>query len=241
MRRRTCSRRCSMPRRARAASSSRATPSLLQPYIGAPARADSMLARLRELTRDNPIQQRGSTLSSCARVSDLRSSTRRSRSSAETTSDDAATEIARGPGPAYMIDVRRLIDALQAEEERALADPGARRDEGDPLGEPRADREHALRRPAGISRQSHIGSRARRARPALSEIETANERLQEQAVELEAQSEAAQAAAARSRAGDGERAGRARGRRGVGASSVAAAGGDRSVQQRALARRGRGA
>ena len=168
---------------------------LLRPYIGASARVDSLLARLRVLTRDNPIQQ--------TRLDTLVFRTRQRLAVLDSTlafirrNDlrDATREIAHGPGFAYMVDVRRLIDELQAEEERLLRIR-------------QRDETNAIRLASVVLVASTLfagllaflanrtlGRALDERDRLLSEIEMANERLQEQAVELEAQSEAAQAAA----------------------------------------------
>jgi signal transduction histidine kinase/CHASE3 domain sensor protein len=170
-------------------------PVLLEPYFGAEARADTMLGRLRELTRDNPVQQLrldtlvhrthalfaiiDSTLA-LMRQSDVRA---------------AASEIENGSGPVLMADVRRLIDEMRAEEERLLL---LRQSE-----ELRASRAArfvlvATTLIAGLLAflaNRTLGRALDDRERFLADLETANERLQEQAVELEAQSEAAQDAA----------------------------------------------
>ncbi len=168
---------------------------LLRPYVGAPARADSALARLRDLTRDNPIQQvRLDTLvhRARARLAVIDSTLVLVRH------DDfraAVAAIDHSPGPMLMADVRRLIGEIRTEEERLL-------------GIRERDERRATRLAAVVLVTSTLfagllaflanrtlGRALDERERLLGDIETANDRLQEQAVELEAQSEAAQAAA----------------------------------------------
>ena len=150
--------------------------------------------------------------------------------------------IVRGPGRQMMRDIRGLIDRIAGEEERLLvvarARGGARRAHrvrGDRCsgaiiaGAARACSSTGI----SIARSTTVARRWTRSR-------SANERLQEQAVELEAQADAAQVGGPRSRAGDGARASLARRRRRVGAPRRAAAGRRRRRSaERVLARRGR--
>jgi signal transduction histidine kinase/CHASE3 domain sensor protein len=167
---------------------------LLAPYNGARARADSTLDSLRALTRDNPVQQaRLDTLvlRTHQRLSALDSSLALARAGRL---PNPTTTVYR-PGPPLMADVRRLIDGLQAEEERLLVERERR--------EANARRLASTAIIAGTLLAGLLAYIVNRAMDraiedrnrALADIETANERLQEQAVELEAQSEAAQAAA----------------------------------------------
>ena len=168
---------------------------LLQPYVGTRARADTSLGRLRELTRDNPIEQL--RLDTLVHRTNARFATIDSTINLMRQNDvrAAASEIENGGGPVMMRDVRRLIDGIQADEESLLL-----------------ERQHEELRARRVARLVLVAStliagllaflanrtlgRALDDRERfMAEIETANERLQEQAVELEAQSEAAQAAA----------------------------------------------
>src|SRR3954469_23075734 len=90
------------------------------PYRHAPARADSLLTELRRLTRDNPGQQAridSLTQSSHARLAMIDSIlmvAQRGRV------DSADRMIAAGPGQMLTTNVRRLIDSLEATEQRLL-------------------------------------------------------------------------------------------------------------------------
>jgi signal transduction histidine kinase/CHASE3 domain sensor protein len=168
---------------------------LLKPYTGARARADSVLDSLRALTRDSPVQRvRLDTLvlRTHERLSVIDSTVGLARAYRIS---EASTLIATGPGPDLMADVRRLIDSLQAEEERLLIERER--------NEANATRLASTAIIAGTLLAGLLAYMVNRAMDraiesrnrALADIETANERLQEQAVELESQSEAAQAAA----------------------------------------------
>jgi len=170
-------------------------PTFLAPYEGASARADSLLEALRVLTRDNPVQQgRIATLAVRVheRIASIDSTLKLVRIKGIT---GASSAIALGPGRHLMVDVRRLIDDLQADEERLLLD--REREDADAtlfasvvlvVGTILAG---LLAFIVNRTMDRALDDRNR----AVANIETVNERLQEQAVELEAQSEAAQAAA----------------------------------------------
>jgi signal transduction histidine kinase/CHASE3 domain sensor protein len=93
----------------------------LAPSLGAPARADSFLVRLRALTSDNPAQ--------AARVDTLAAKVHRRLGvldSTVTAERGGRTDLSRGiaqfgPGRSLMSDIRRLIDSVRAEEARLLA------------------------------------------------------------------------------------------------------------------------
>jgi signal transduction histidine kinase/CHASE3 domain sensor protein len=167
--------------------------SILEPYQGSAARADSVLTRLRVLTADNPLQ--------LARIDTLADLTHRrfvfvdSVLSASKQPGFVLSVGPPGPGRQMMRDIRSLIDNVEADEERLLA---IRQREA-----MSAERVASVVIVAGalvagllalLVNQSLDRALADRRR-ALEEIETAHERLQEQAVELEAQADAAQTAA----------------------------------------------
>jgi signal transduction histidine kinase/CHASE3 domain sensor protein len=168
---------------------------LLVPYFSAHHRADSLLNELRRLTPDNPVQRaRLDTLETRthARLASIDSTLALARAKGMPAAADAITN---GPGHQLMTDVRVLIDNLQSDEERLLS----RRQRDDSRATTIASAVLiASSILAGLlafivnqTMDRAIDERNR----ALKDIETANERLQDQALELETQSEAAQAAA----------------------------------------------
>jgi signal transduction histidine kinase/CHASE3 domain sensor protein len=168
---------------------------MLTPYHGAALRADTLLTSLRTLTRDNAVERaRVDTLAERAhqRIGTIDSTLVIAERSGITA---AAGAIAHGPGHLYMSEVRRLIDEVQAEEERLLV---ARESDDAQANEVASIILIAGTALAGLLAflVNQAMDRALQERNrAVTDVETANERLQEQAVELEAQSEAAQAAA----------------------------------------------
>src|SRR4051812_18206126 len=92
----------------------------LAPYQGAPQRAERALTRLDVLTRDNPLQQR--------RLDTIRVRIRRRIAVVDSTiqaeregrTDLATGIILHGPGRNLMSDIRRLVDSIDAEEQRLL-------------------------------------------------------------------------------------------------------------------------
>jgi len=168
---------------------------LLQPYVGAAARADSQIARLRDLTQDNPIQQaRIDTLALRAheRLAVIDSTLLLIRTGGYR---PVAGKIARGPGPALMAEVRRLIDAIQADEEDLLRRRQREEDRATRFATAVLITSTLLAGLLALLANRTLGRAIDERERLLADIETANDRLQEQAVELEAQSEAAQAAA----------------------------------------------
>ena len=168
----------------------------LAPYRGAQPRIDSLLAQLRDLSRDNIAQRaRLDTLASRARarVEALASAIEDMRTGK---TDVAVGVVEHGPGKHLMDDARRLVaDIDGAEEELLLA---RQRNEENAnyilsgwliLGTLVASLLAFL-----VNRNFDRALVDRR--EALDDSRLANERLQEQAIELEYQAEAAQSAAA---------------------------------------------
>ena len=168
----------------------------LAPYQGALPRIDSLLAQLRDLTREFPAQQaRLDTLSVRAheRVGALANAIEDMRTGM---TDTAIGVVAHGPGKRLMDDARRLVADIDGSEEELLL--ARQRDEGRAsyilsglliLGTLVASLLALL-----VNRNFDRALSDRR--EALNDSRSANERLQEQAIELEYQAEAAQSAAA---------------------------------------------
>jgi len=168
----------------------------LAPYQGALPRIDSLLAQLRDLTREFPAQQaRLDTLSVRAheRVGALANAIEDMRTGK---TDTAIGVVAHGPGKRLMDDARRLVADIDGSEEELLL--ARQRDEGRAsyilsglliLGTLVASLLALL-----VNRNFDRALSDRR--EALNDSRSANERLQEQAIELEYQAEAAQSAAA---------------------------------------------
>jgi len=168
---------------------------VLSPARNAPARADSMLDRLRRLTRDNPVQARRVDRLVASAHARLRAIDSTLRIASSSRSNEVARAIAVGPGGVLMADVRQTVDSLEAEEEGLLAQ--REREEsraaaltsvlliGGTIG--------AGLLAFGVSRSMDRAWRARRA--ALDAAASANGRLKEQALELATQTDAARAAA----------------------------------------------
>jgi signal transduction histidine kinase/CHASE3 domain sensor protein len=168
----------------------------LAPYQGAVPRIDSLLSQLRQLTRDNSAQQaRIDTLSLRAhdRAAALAGAIEDMRTGK---SDVAVGVVAHGPGKRLMDDVRRLVGDINASEQELLV--ARQRAEGNAnsilsalliLGTLIASLLALL-----VNRNFDLALSDRR--EALRDSQSANERLQEQAIELEYQAEAAQSAAA---------------------------------------------
>jgi signal transduction histidine kinase/CHASE3 domain sensor protein len=168
----------------------------LAPYQGAQPRIDSLLAQLRELTSDNAAQgARVDTLSLRAheRVEALASAIEDMRTGK---ADVAVGVVAHGPGKRLMDDARRLVADLDGTEEELLL-ARQKAEEGANyilsglliLGTLVASLLALL-----VNRNFDRALVDRR--EALRDSQSANERLQEQAIELEYQAEAAQSAAA---------------------------------------------
>ena len=167
----------------------------LQPFRGARVRAEKALAQLRKLVVDRRDEE--------LRVDSLAARAQERLASLDTAIADAISgrgEVAvgivqHGPGKRLMDETRRQVAALQDSEEASLVE--------------RQRSEEAWRRAAAlilaigtliagvlaflVNRNFDRALRDRRV--ALDEAQVANERLQDQAVELEQQAEAAQLAA----------------------------------------------
>jgi signal transduction histidine kinase/CHASE3 domain sensor protein len=168
----------------------------LAPYQGALPRIDSLLSQLREQTRDVPAQQaRLDTLSLRAheRVGALANAIEDMRTGK---TDIAVGVVAHGPGKRLMDDARRLVADVDGSEEELLL---ARQ-----KNEARANYILSGLLILGTLIASLLALLVNRnfdralsdRREALDDSRSANERLQEQAIELEYQAEAAQSAAA---------------------------------------------
>lgn len=167
----------------------------LEPFRGARLRMDQSLSRLQELVEDREDEER--------RLDTLASRARERFASLATAIDDATSGrsdaavgiVQHGPGKRLMDEARRHIAALQASEEASLLNRQRSAD---------AWRSAATlilavgTLVAGILAllvNRNFDRALRDRRIALDEAQTANERLQEQAIELEQQAEAAQLAA----------------------------------------------
>ncbi len=168
----------------------------LDPFYGASPRVDSLLAQLRVLVRDNPQQRaRVDTLTQLAteRLAGLRVAIVDARNGH---ADMAVGVVAHGPGKRLMDSVRRVIAAVDAQEEDLLRERQA--------DEARSRQLLYALLLLGTFIASLMALLVNRnfdralddRREALRESQSANERLQEQAIELEHQAEAAQLAAA---------------------------------------------
>lgn len=159
------------------------------------ARADSLVAVLRSLTRDNAAQQR--RLDTIADLSGERliyidSSVVAMRAGQR---DRAVAIVAEGPGRRLMADIRRVMTELQGEEERVLhARERAERNAT------RVTSVVIVLAALGVALLAFLVNRnfdraLRDRRKALNDVRSANDRLQEQAAELEARAGAAHTAA----------------------------------------------
>lgn len=168
----------------------------LAPAGDAPDRARRGIAALRALTRDSPPQQL--RVDSLARFVNTRLFTLDSaaRVEAEGKTNLTAASLRAARGPAQMADVRRLVRTIRSTEDSLLV-----------------FREQAERRSMETTTvvvllgaliaallaffvNRYLDNALRERRIALTDLQAANERLQESAMELELQAEAAQHAAA---------------------------------------------
>ena len=167
----------------------------LDPFRGARRRMEEGLSRLRELAAGREDEERRIdtlTLRARERFASLDTAIAAATSGR---SDAAVGIVEHGPGKRLMDEARRHIAALQASEEASLLD--------------RQRSEDAWRRAAmlilaigtliagalALLVNRNFDRALRDRRIALDESQTANEKLQEQAIELEQQAEAAQLAA----------------------------------------------
>jgi signal transduction histidine kinase/CHASE3 domain sensor protein len=168
----------------------------LAPYRGATPRIDSLLSQLRSLTQGYPAQQaRVDTLARRAheRVDALAGPIDDMRNGKP---DIAVGVVAHGPGKRLMDDARRLVADIDASEEELLL--ARQRDEDDSnyvlsglliLGT-------LIASVLALLVNQNFDRALNDRHEALQDAQSANERLQAQAIELEHQAEAAQMAAA---------------------------------------------
>jgi signal transduction histidine kinase/CHASE3 domain sensor protein len=168
----------------------------LDPFEGASPRVDSLLAQLGVLIRDSPRQRaRIDTLDQRAheRLAALRSAILDARSGQ---TDVAIGVVAHGPGKRLMDSVRRLIAAVDAEEEELLRQRQSAENRSRELLYATLILGTLIASLMALLVNRNFDRALNDRRDALRESQMANERLQEQAVELEHQAEAAQLAAA---------------------------------------------
>jgi signal transduction histidine kinase/CHASE3 domain sensor protein len=164
-------------------------------YRAAAERSETMLARLRTLTRDNPRQQlRLDTLTRRSRERIALIDTTLAAANTGRLAQSVQTVI-RGPSRPLMLDVRRLVDSVQAEEARLLVER-----ERDERGATNATAAvivlgSLVAALLAFVINQNFDRALRDRRVALTDAESANERLQAQALELEAQADAANSAA----------------------------------------------
>ena len=171
---------------------------MLVPLRATHVEADSLLRRLRLLTVDNPVQQqRLDTLMLLTRLRLARFDTvaAQAKPGAPMATIGAVTDGAMGAGPRMMNDIRRLVEAVDNDESRLLADRQQREREAGVIS--------TLLLVAGTIVAAVLAFLVNRnmdraladRRRALGEFENTNRLLQEQTVELEMQAEMAQTAA----------------------------------------------
>jgi len=168
----------------------------LQPFYGASPRIDSLLVQLRTLVRDDARQRaRIDTLAQRAneRLSALRSAILDARSGQNNV---AIGVVAHGPGKQLMDSVRRLIAAIDAQEEDLLRERQSEESRSRQLLYALLILGTLIASLMALLVNRNFDRALDDRRQALRESQSANERLQDQAIELEHQAEAAQLAAA---------------------------------------------
>lgn len=171
---------------------------MITPFRATPAKADSLLTHLRELTIDNPAQQkRLDELTALAHLRLARFDTVAAQAKPGTPLAAVAgiSGGALGPGPQMMSEIHRLITSVQNDETRLLVDRRRRESEAAILS--------TLALAVGTIAAAILAFLVNRnmdraladRRHALDESETTNKLLQEQTTELEIQAEVAQNAA----------------------------------------------
>ena len=168
----------------------------LAPYRGASPRIDSLLVQLRELTRDSPGQKaRLDTLAMRAheRVDALASAIDDVRTGK---ADVAVGIVAHGPGKRLMDDARRLVADVAASEEALLLERQRKEERSNYVLSGLLILGTLVASILALLVNRSFDQALDERREALRDSQSANERLQEQAVELEQQADAAHAAAA---------------------------------------------
>ncbi len=173
---------------------------VLEPYSVAPARVDSLIRRLRELTRDNAGQQ--------ARIDTLTDRVRERFAWIDSSVNIPAvtSAIVSRSGPLYAVEaraarrhtnseVRRLIDAIDATEDQLLRDREERERQSMSLTWAVLVIGTIAAAILALLANRSLDTALLERRAALEEAEDANTQLQEQAVELETQAEVSEAAA----------------------------------------------
>jgi signal transduction histidine kinase/CHASE3 domain sensor protein len=168
----------------------------LDPFYGASPRIDSLLVQLRDLARDNAAQR--------ARIDTLAERTHERLAALTSAIVDARTGqndvalgvVAHGPGKRLMDSVRRLLAAIDAQEEDLLRDRQAAEVRSRELLYALLLLGTVIASLMALLVNRNFDRALDDRREALRDSQIANERLQEQAIELEHQAEAAQLAAA---------------------------------------------
>jgi signal transduction histidine kinase/CHASE3 domain sensor protein len=164
----------------------------LAPYSGTPVRAHLAFDRLRFLTRDNPVQQR--RLDTLRNLVDRRFVLLDSMIQIERLgeSQGAREFIAFGPGRSHMIAIREIIDSVNVEESRLLSVRRSREERAIDLATFVILLGTLIAAALAFLVNRRFDAALIDRRLALTDLQSANDKLQEQAIELEHQAESSQ-------------------------------------------------
>jgi len=168
----------------------------LSPYRGAAPRIDSLLSQLRGLTRGYPAQQaRLDTLAQLAhgRIDALAVAIEDMRTGR---TDVAVGVVAHGPGKRLMDDARRLVADIDGSEEELLLERQGAEARANYILSGLLILGTLIASVLALLVNQNFDRALVDRREALQDSQSANERLQDQAIELEQQAEMAQSAAA---------------------------------------------